>query len=603
MKKFKITKRIVLDYETTGLFPYDGSRAFVAGLENTNGQVLISYVNDKNWKIVKEVIENPNIEKICHGAKFEIKHSKHLGLNPAGKFHDTMALAVLINEYQPINLNGLAIKHFKDSSKDMAQNWLKQNKRIFKKEYEREPNYSDIPKELLEKYLEGDLDKTLKLFIMWFEYVNKNFKNLYDMEIALAWDIVRMEDKGVCIDLNYCRKEIVILKKEQLKMEKEIYKKAEVKFNLASPKQLGEILQLLGIDTGEKNKNGLPKTNYELLESCIDKYPFLKALIDWRTLKKMINTYLIPFTQQTFGNILHPSFWQYGKNKAIVTGRFSSTNPNMQNIPNKFRPKTSLSVLGDLVRKAVIPKKGKAFVFFDYKQIEMFLFTCFSKDFETIELIKNGEDLYIAQAKRIFGKELMNSLKGEDFKKKRYIAKEISLSLIYGMGLRRFAIRIGQTEKEAKKLRDSYFREMPKVREYMLSTQSKLLSQGYVTDIFGRRYHVPNDLAYKSINALCQGSAATIMKKAIINSRALKKYNAYPIMTIHDELVIECPIENINIVAREGKKLFELTDILPIPLKVDIEVSTKNWDDKKPYEIKIKKKKIKSKRIRLQKRY
>lgn len=576
--------KVILDFETDGIQPYVGARPFVAGLEDLNGHVKLIKVNGPGWDLAKKVIEDPKVEKVCHNSKFEIKHSKHLGLTPAGKFHDTMCLSVLVDEYQPINMEALENKYFPETAhKGSVQDWLKHNKKAFTTEYGREANYSDVPDEIILPYLEADLDVTAKLFSMWHKNVTEFFPYLYDLETELAWRVVEMEDKGIRIDIPYCEKRITELRKLQQKYEAEIYAATGVRFNLASPKQVGEVLVAMGAASPDP-ETGKVDTSYDTLKLKIGEHPFLDAFITWRTLAKMVDTYLVPFTQKACGGVIHPSFWQYGKDKAIVTGRFSATDPNFQNIPKGIRgDKDALHKLGNVVRQAIIPRAGYALMFFDYKQIEMVVFTCFSNDKYGIEALRRGEDAYIAPAKRLFGEHVFDALSPAEKKKKRYDTKEISLSLIYGMGLSSLAGKLHSSVMVARESKNNYFAAMPNARNFITKTQSDLLTHGYVKDAFGRKYHVPNSMAYKAINALCQGFSATVMKRAIMKSVGLLKYGAYPIMTIHDELVLEVPLENVDIVARTGVKLFEEPDILAAPIRIDVEVSYTNWAEKKPY--------------------
>lgn len=571
-----------VDYETTGLSPYMGARPFIGGMEDLQGKVSLCRPGTKDWGKFVRMIEDPKCEKVAHNAKFELKMSRHMGMKPAGKWHDTMALAVLTNEYQPINLDGLRKLHFKDASKGEVQAWLKRNKRAFVQEYGREPNYADVPAQILEPYLEGDLDSTLKLFAMWHGHVSKFFPYLYDLETELAWHVAEMEDRGIMIDRAYCERRIGELRGVQRGLETDIYKAAGCRFNLASPKQVGQVLMMLGV--ADCDENGKVDTSYDTLKLQMEKHPFIKAFITWRTLAKMIDTYLVPFTQKACGDIIHPSFWQYGKDKAIVTGRFSATDPNMQNIPKGIRgDKDALHALGDVVRTAVIPRPGHALMFFDFKQIEAVIFTCGTGDPHLIKALRAGADVYTTHAQRLFGPRVFEGLTPVERKKKRYDAKELFLSLIYGMGTRRFALKVGKPMDEARRLKNQYFYEIPKAKQFIMKHQTNVLAQGYTKDIFGRKYHVPVAFAYKAINAYCQGTAATVMKRAIIKSKALRSLGVHPIITVHDELICEVPLNCIDEVAREGKKLFEEPDLLSAPIGVDVEVSYTNWAEKKPY--------------------
>jgi len=576
--------KVVVDYETDGLDPYIGSRPFIAGLEDEAGNVIKARPGEPAWnRIVKPIIEDPNIEKVSHGSKFEIKMSKHSGMTPRGKFHDTMALAVLTNEYQRLSLGWLSEKHLKDKSKDIVQDWLKANARSIKKARGREPNYTDVPKWLLEKYLEGDLDKTLRLFWCWYDRVQKDNADLYEMETDLAYDIAEMEDHGIWIDMPFCIEQV----KRFTPMRDELIQKmidlAGVKFNPGSRIQLDEVLSFMDINIEEKNKDGTMKTQEKYLEPFGDN-EFIATLLRWRAVNKILGTYLVPFTQKANGNVIHGNIWQYGRDDAIVTGRLSSSGPNLQNIPgvgSRGILKDLLVELAPAVRRSIIPPPGHAMVFFDYKQIEMIIFTCLAGDPQAIADLKKGEDVYIAHGKLLLGKNAFDGVNKFEYKKRRALAKEISLSLVYGMGLKALARKLKTTMFSAKRRKDTYFNNSPSTRRFMISTTRDLLQNGYVKDIYGRKYHVPKEQAYKSVNGICQGTSATAMKKGILAARPLRDIGARPMLTVHDELIVTCPINKVKEVAQEGKKLIESQDWpFEVPLRVDVEWSDKSWADK-----------------------
>lgn len=578
---------IALDFETTGLHPYDGSRPFIVGMEDEDGSVVIAEYKKEGWDYFTKIVQDPSIQKVCHNAKFEIKMCKHLGLKPAGKFHDTMALAVIVNEYQPLSLGDLSGKHFKDFSKDIVQQWLRDAKKM-QRELNRELTYRDIPKELLKEYLEGDLDKTLKLFWLFYPYVERNpeLKAIYDMETNLAFDIVDMEDNGVMIDRTKCLEYVYKYKAEQNKTEQNIYKIIGKEINLGSSKQLGAELKRLGIKVG-LTKKGNPSTAYEELIPYKESHPFIREYLIWKTMQKMLSTYLIPFLQNNNEGILHPNFWQYGRDKAIKTGRFSATEPSFHTIP--ARSKGGIEELDDIiasVKDVIVPEEGYCFMFFDCKQIEMRLFFHYIGDKYLIEQTKKGIDAYIAMANRLFGENKMNGLRKTNPKEHdrlRDIAKQTALSLIYGMGVSRFAGRLKLSETEAREIKREFFNQMPTARPWIMSVERDLHTNGFVKDIFGKRYHVPIEMAYKAVNAICQGSAAIVMKRMIIKARALKKYGVKLFATIHDELGMKVPIAMVDTVAREGKRILEDYITFKVPINVDIEYATDCWANKKKY--------------------
>lgn len=575
--------RVVLDYETNDLHPYNGGRAFIAGVEDEAGNVIKARPGDPNWHKVAKVIEDPAIDKISHGARFEIKHSKHLGLKPAGRFHDAMAKAVLVDEYQRINLDSLSRRWLGDDTKGIVQAWMKANGPRIRRMTGREPNYTDIPKELLETYLEGDLDKTLRLDWLW-RPIEQEFPELYKMETDLAWDVAAMEDMGFHIDMPYVHQQLRVLRPQMDQIQRQMQSMVGVSFNPASRFELGDVMMALGLDTGIVNKDGTMKTDFKTLEA-MDSHPFLDLLIRWRGLAKIVGTYLIPFTQMAVGDVVHGSLWQYGQDEGIVTGRFSSSDPNLQNIPGGGRSTNKVLIeLGPIVRRAIIPPPGYDFMFFDYKQIEMVIFTCYAQDQRAMADLNAGVDPYIAQGKLLYGRNAFEGLGKDTYKRKRFNAKELCLSLIYGMGLKSMARRLKLPLNEAKTLRNMYFASSPQTKEFMTSTIRDLLVYGHVKDVFGRHYHVPQDRGYKAVNAKCQGAAATVMKRGIIRARPLQSLGFKPLVPIHDELMGIVP-KNKKLreeIAYEGLRLLRDTDSFEVPIEADVTWSDTNWAEKKP---------------------
>lgn len=544
------------------------------------GNIVKAGPGDPEWHKIVKVFEDPKVEKIAHGAKYEIKQSRHLGIKPAGRFHDTMALAILVDEYQKINLDALSQKYLQDNSKGIVQAWLKANTARIRRETGREPNYKDVPPELLKTYLDGDLDKTMRLSWLW-KSVEQEFPDLYRMETELAWDAAEMEDLGIRIDMPFVQREIRRLVPEQRLLERRMFDMVGATFNPASRFELGDALLAQGLDTGVRNKDESMKTDFKTLEQ-MDPHPFMDVLIRWRGIQKIVGTYLVPFTQMAVGDTVHGSLWQYGQDEGIVTGRWSSSDPNLQNVPGGGRSTNKVLLeLGPIVRRAIIAPPGHALVMFDYEKQEMVIFTCYANDHRAMKDLENGVDPYIAQGKLLYGPNTFNGLAGEEYKRKRFNAKELCLSLIYGMGLKSMARRLKVPLGEARNLRNSYFAASPATREFMTSTIRDLLVNGHVEDAFGRRYHVPQGLAYKAVNAKCQGSGATVTKKGLIRARQLKSLGFRPMMPVHDELVGIVPVENLDECMYEGVRLLRDTESFPIPIEVSASYSLTNWADKK----------------------
>lgn len=494
---------------------------------------------------------------------------------------------MLFDEYARHNLGDLAEKHFGDTTKDIVKNWLKQNESRIRKEAKRDPLYTDAPADLLELYLEGDLDRTLRLD--WrFRYIETKYKDIYEMETELAHDLGEMEENGLHINLPYVKSEIMRLRPRALELEKQMVDIAGVRFNPRSTEQLGTIMESLGLDTGERTKTGLMATGFEHIEELDpDSNPFLKALIEYRGIQKVVGTYFNVFNDRAPDGVLHGSFWQFGKDKGMVTGRISSSDPSLHTMPGGRSKNKVLNELSRLVRKAIVPPPGHSLVFWDFDQVEPRIFSCYAGDKGMMKDLRAGVDVYVAFGKRLLGDKAFSGLKEDDpeFKRRRFEAKTVQLALSYGMGVNKMANKLGVPMPEAKRMKDAFFARSPETRKFMLDCMKDLLMNGVATDRFGRDYHVPRDLAYKATNAMIQGSAATVMKKAVLRSRALKSLGLRRVAVIHDELVGTCPTENLMEVAREGTRILADRESFEVPLTVSCSASGTSWGDKKKVEL------------------
>lgn len=585
--------KVVVDFETNGLSVYDGARPFIVGMEDEAGTVILAEIGTKDWDIYKRICEDKTIEKICHNAKFEIKMSKHCGLNPAGKWHDTMALSVLINEYMPLNLDFMARKNLKDNSKGIISDWFKANKKSFKKQYLREPNYSDVPRDLLKKYLEGDLDKTLKLFWLWYPVIKRNKKllALYDMEISLPFDVVRMEDRGVLCDVDFLKTTIRKFKDRQKQIYTSIVNTTGFNCNMNSTAQVSGVFAAANVPLKQnKTSTGRISMDFKDIKSLMKDHKIVSDYIEYTTIKKMLTTYLIPYSQNNYAGIIHPNYWQYGRDKAIVTGRFSSSKPSFHTIPSRVKgDNASLKEIGNSVKRAIIPRPGYSFLLFDFKQIEYRIFIHYINDEHAISDCVSGIEGYHSVACKLFGKSFIEDLYAKDNKEDydmwRDLAKKITLALMYGMGAGLMSQQLGITVSKAHEHKNNFFKSYPTAYPFMLSVERDIINKGYCEDIFGRRYHVPTHSAYKGINALCQGSAATVLKQSMIKGRVLIPYDANLFLSLHDEMGYETINSNINTVAKIGKKIFTDKTTFKVPLEIDIEICRNNWHDKEKYKI------------------
>lgn len=575
--------KVAFDFETTGLNPWRGARPFLLGMEDEFGKVVLARPFTRQWRQCLKVLADPKIEKIGYNAKFDIKMARSIGAQVNGKVHDAMLLVFMNNEYEPnLKLKDVAYRQLNMPPDEESR--VKKELARLKKTLKREPNYSDLPKNMIETYLEGDLDRTMKLFWKHEHIIDGPQRRVYEIERNVIPNVVKIEEWGVNLDRPYCEKMLKAFKPRLAKAAESIYDHVGVKFNINSPKQLGEIIESQGMDTGQRNKDGSMNTNINLLQK-FESNPLVQLIMEYRSLAKIGTTYFEAFLEHQIGGIIHPSFWPFGEDHGIKTARFSSSDPNFQNIPGGGRGKNT-EMLKDpgLVRRAIKPRPGYAFLFGDFDQIEFVIFACGAGDESLLADIRKGIDLHTANAYRIFGKNCMDGKTPHEIKRIRHYAKELNFSFIFGMGIDTYAMRAGITSTQARQNKAKYFNEVPAARDYMLRTQADLLRDGYVQDTFGRRYHVPRDLCYKAANALCQGPAAVVMKRGI--NRTFERLNgmdAHPFLPVHDELGIEVKLEDVYECAHALREGMEDRENFAVPIKISMAVATESWADKRPW--------------------
>lgn len=575
--------RLTLDFETDGLSPFHGARPFMVGLEDEAGQVIIAEPGTKDWELARKLVANPRVTKVSHNAKFELLMCDAIGWKVGGTWDCTMLQAALVDEYRGLSLDSLLLHYFGSSHKNMIKEWLTSNGRWFRSAYGRPPNYSDAPRKLVRKYLELDLDGQVKLDWTHQKAVGDALqKDVYEMERDLLRVVVDIEKRGMRVDLAYCEKALKMLGRMREREADAMADALPGKLAGINPNSHYDIVKALHhfkLDTGEKTKSGLMKASHELLEGL--DHPFIASLLRWRTASKVAKTYMEPFMEKSVDGVLHPSFWQLGQAEGIKTGRFSSSNPNFQNLP---REELSVGAHTAAVRRAIIPRPGHSFVLADYRQIEAILFFVYADDAEMLRRIGAGQDVYIANAEILFSGAFDSA--DEDGKKElRRTAKTITLALQYGMGVAKMAKKLGTGYEEARRLKEKFLTKMPSLARFMISAQRDLARNNYVEDFFGKRYNVPMDMAYKACNALCQGGAAGIMKRAMLAVHSeLRRLvpGAGIVNVVHDEIIVETPTESAGKVAKI------LGEVMPyrkfsVPLEIDISIAHKNWADKTPY--------------------
>ena len=451
------------------------------------------------------------------------------------------------------------------------------------------PFYDEMYKKLKSKniYEETDTDKTALASILkakfiyetkdkfYKELVEKELLDLFNnIEMPLSKVLAEMELNGVYVDKEVLKSMGLEITKQINSLEQDIYTLAGTNFNISSPKQLGEILfEKLNLDHGKKLKSGY-STSIEILEKLKNDHPIIDKIIEYRTLTKLYTTYI-----ESLGNYI----LEDGKIHTIYTqtltrtGRLSSIEPNLQNIPIRYE-------YGKLIRKAFVPSENSIILDGDYSQIELRIMSDMANVDSLIDAFKRGIDIHTKTASDIF-----HVSENEVTSKMRRIAKAVNFGIIYGISSYGLSENLGITPKEAKVFIDNYFESYPGIKEYMDKTIEKAYNDGYVKTLMGRRRYI-EELKNKNVfirksgerialNTPIQGTSADIIKKAMIDiSKEFKKRNikSKMILQVHDELVFDCLKEEVEVVSSIVKDLMENAVKLNVPLKVDLE-SGNDW--------------------------
>lgn len=537
--------------------------------------------NNKKFLILEDILsslqpilENSKIKKIGQNFKFYYSLLKRYNINLTGITFD------IILEFYTLysTSNYQDIKFFLDE--DTFNAFVN-----FKKIHDDYVHNNIISSKLHDIQLQSSYASTLIYSISNLHYIlwpkiqaNNTLKKIFEeIEMPLISILSRIESYGVLIDKNLLNTHSIELNSRLHTLKIEAYQLVGMSFNLSSPKQLQEILyNKHKLPILKKTPKGLPSTNEEVLKKLAKKHQIPKIILKYRKLAKLKSTYTNKLTTMinTQSNRIHTSYHQ----TRTSTGRLSSTHPNLQNIPNR-------NYEGRKIRQAFIAPKHFSIVSADYSQIELRIMAHLSHDCTLINDFITGKDIHATTASEIFFTEL-DLITIEQ----RHIAKTINFGLIYGMSPFGLARQLSITHKEAQKYVDRYFNRYPGIMQYMQHIRKNANKNGYVSTIDGRRLYVPNihstNISQKksaeraAINAPMQGSAADIMKRAMISIDIWLKNNTIPvriIMQVHDELVFEVQNNIIDLAVPKIKKLMEECFILNVPLKVDIGIG-KNWE-------------------------
>jgi DNA polymerase-1 len=569
-------KEICFDSETTGINPLDSELVALSFSWEKGSGYLVHFTESQEetsekLKILKPVFENRDILKIGQNMKFDIQVLANYGIEVKGALFDTMIAHYLLEPDMRHNMNILSETYLSYSPVHIES--LIGEKGINQK------NMRSVPVEKIREYAVEDADVTWQLKEIFVPRLKS--EGLISLAETIEMPLIRvladMERTGIKLNREDLKVISASIREELIGLEKEIFFLAGIEFNISSPKQLGDIL-FLRLKLDEKARVTKTRqfiTNEEILQRLTGKHPIVSKVLEYRGLRKLLSTYLEPLPQMVDKKTgrIHTSFRQ----AVASTGRLSSDNPNLQNIPVRDER-------GREIRKAFVPGDGNIFLSADYSQIELRLMAHLSRDRSMIGDFLSGNDIHAATASKIFGvdiKDVTREMRGR--------AKTANFGIIYGISSFGLSERLNIGRKEAKELIDGYFNSYPGVKEYMDESIRKAREQGFVTTMLGRRRYlrdiqsrnqvVRGNAERNAINAPIQGTAADVIKIAMVRiHEKLKsgKYTSKMILQVHDELIFEVVPEELE--KLKEMVIYEMTNAvkLDVPLKVDWGTG-KNW--------------------------
>ena len=573
---------VSIDTETTGLEPM---RAKLVGISfsvkshhaaylplahcytGAPIQMEIDYVLEK----LRFWLEDPDKPKLGQNLKYDKHIFANHGIALRGIMHDTLLQSYVLESHRPHNMDNLALRHLDIKTISYDEVAGKGASRI---------SFDQVDIEIATKYAAEDADITLRLHQYLHSQImcNSRLENIYrTLEMPVLEVLFEMESNGVLLDINMLEIQSRELGEKMLSLEEKAFVISGQPFNLNSPKQIREILfTRLKLPIVKKTPSGAPSTNEDVLQQLALDYPLPKILLDYRSLAKLKSTYTdkLPRMVNADTGRVHTNYAQ----AVAVTGRLSSNEPNLQNIPIR-------TAEGRRIREAFIAPQGHLIISADYSQIELRIMAHISKDKGLLKAFTQGADIHRATAAEVFGV----SLDAVDSEQRRY-AKIINFGLIYGMSEFGLALQMGIERSAARAFMDRYFARYPGVADYMQCTREEAKITGYVETVFGRRLWLPEinspngnrrqAAERAAINAPMQGTAADIIKFAMIAVRdwlLRDKLNTKLIMQVHDELVLEVPDGEVEVIKTVLPSLMGSAVKLDVPLLVELGVGA-NWE-------------------------
>ncbi len=583
LKKLKSAPLVCFDTETTSLDPMTAKLVGMSFAVTVGEAAYLPLKHDyagapqqldfeSTLKKIKPILESTDIKKVGQNLKYDQHVLANHGIALNGIEHDTLLQSYVLESHRSHGMDDLAMRHLGVKTITYEEVAGKGAKQV---------NFSQVSVEIASEYAAEDADITLQLHETLYPQISKDEKlqRIYrEIEMPVSNILFTIERNGVLIDNQMLNQQSHELGHKLVELEKQAHELAGQPFNLGSPKQLQEILfGKLGIKPLKKTPSGAPSTDEDVLQELALDYPLPKVILEYRGLAKLKSTYtdkLPKMTNAATGRV-HTSYSQ----AVAVTGRLASSDPNLQNIPVR-------TAEGRRIREAFIATPGSVIVSADYSQIELRIMAHLSQDEGLLKAFAEGEDIHRATAAEIFGVE-REAVSSEQ---RRY-AKVINFGLIYGMSAFGLAQNLNIERSAAASYIERYFARYPGVREYMQNTREEAKAKGYVETYFGRRLWVPEinspngmrraGAERAAINAPMQGTAADLIKLAMIAVQGWlesEKLKTKLIMQVHDELVLEVPENELDLIKTHLPRLMASVAKLDVPLLVEVGVGD-NWEN------------------------
>jgi len=555
-----------LEAELVGMsFSYKKGLAYYVPLSEDQGEVL------QTLEIFRPFFEKEDLLKVAHNLKFDYKVLKKYDITVKGAMFDTMIAHYLLN---PDGRHGM------DYLSEVYLNYKPVSiETIIGKKGKNQGTFRDADLRTQTDYAAEDADVTFQLYELFAPQLKKEKLEelFFNIEMPLMEVLAKMELSGISLDEKWLAQESIDLENDLRQLESKIFEISGEEFNMNSPKQLGEILfEKMQLDPkAKKTKTGQYATSEDVLQKLSSKHEIIKHILEYRTYQKLKSTYVdaLPSQIEKTDNRVHTNFSQ----TTAATGRLASVNPNLQNIPIR-------TLRGQQIRGAFVSAEGKKIISADYSQIELRLIAEISGEDNMIKAFQEGEDIHASTAAKLFKIPLE-----EVSKTQRGQAKTVNFGILYGQGAFALAEQTGLSRSEAKQMIEAYYETYPKLKEYMAAQVQRAREQGYVETILGRKRHLKDinsgnfvvraHAERNAVNAPIQGSAADVVKMAMIKIQKeleKEKLQTKMLLQVHDELVFESPIDEVELAKNIIKMEMENAIETQVPLLVEVGVGD-NW--------------------------